>query len=229
MTVSSGPVTTRDRMRAYAVPFASALGRLGFTPNSLTVIGFVGTCAAAYAAADQRWLIAGILVLVFGLFDMLDGALARSTGRATRFGAFLDSTLDRTGESLVLAGVAVGFAVAAFPLGVIAAVLAGVFASGVTYTRARAEGLGVDAEVGIAPRPVRLALLGGAMVLTGLAEAPLVPTPTPSVGCMGPCDAGSWPILFVSLGLIALLSAITVVQRIVHVRSRLGDQDTTKE
>jgi CDP-diacylglycerol--glycerol-3-phosphate 3-phosphatidyltransferase len=98
----------RQRVRGLAVPVALAFGRLGLTPNALTVIGFLGTCAAAFAAASQAWLIAGVLVLAFGIFDLFDGALARASGRASKFGAFLDSTLDRTGENLVYAGIAFG-------------------------------------------------------------------------------------------------------------------------
>src|SRR2546428_9314777 len=99
------------------VPVALGLGRLGLTPNALTLIGFAGTCVAALAAALQQWVLAGVLVIAFGIFDMFDGALARATGRTSKFGAFLDSTLDRTGENLVLAGVAYGSLQAAFPIG----------------------------------------------------------------------------------------------------------------
>ena len=99
---------TRQRVRDLATPIATALGRLGLTPNVLTLIGFVGTCLAAVAAAYQWWLAAGVLVLAFGIFDLFDGALARATDEATRLGAFLDSTFDRAGESIVYIGVAVG-------------------------------------------------------------------------------------------------------------------------
>jgi CDP-diacylglycerol--glycerol-3-phosphate 3-phosphatidyltransferase len=202
----------RDRVRGLATPIATGLGRLGLTPNALTVIGFLGTCVAAAAAATQSWLLAGVLVIVFGIFDMFDGALARATGRASKFGAFLDSTLDRTGESLVLAGIAVGCAAVGFMEGVLLAGLAVTFASGVTYTRAKAESLGVHGEVGIAPRPERLVLLSAGMVLAGVLGG---------VGT-GVVD-GNVPIL-VSLGLITILSAITILQRIVHVRQQLGHQ-----
>ena len=104
----------RRRIRGLAEPVARALGRLGLSPNALTILGFVGTCVAAGAAAGGAWMAAGILVLAFGAFDLLDGALARATGRVTPFGAFLDSTLDRTGENLVYAGIAIGAAVAQF-------------------------------------------------------------------------------------------------------------------
>ena len=93
---------SRNRLRGLAKPIALAMGRIGLTPNGITVIGFIGTTIAAAAAAAQWWLAAGILVLLFGIFDLFDGALARATGTASKFGAFLDSTLDRTGENLVL-------------------------------------------------------------------------------------------------------------------------------
>jgi CDP-diacylglycerol--glycerol-3-phosphate 3-phosphatidyltransferase len=191
----------RDRVRARAVPIAVALGRLGLTPDALTVIGFVGTCAAALAAGLGQWAIAGLLVIAFGIFDLFDGALARATGRTSAFGAFLDSTLDRTGENLVLAGVAFGSANAGYPGLVLLAGLAMATSSIVTYTRARAEAVGLHGEVGIAPRPERLVLLAAGLVLTGL------------LGIFEP-----W--LALALGLITVLSAVTVVQRIVHVRDQ---------
>lgn len=219
MTGSFVSPATRQRVRDLATPVATALGRLGLTPNALTVIGFVGTCVAAFAAAYQWWLAAGILVLAFGIFDLFDGALARATGRATTFGAFLDSTLDRTGESLVYAGIAVGSAAAGFWEGVALAGLAGTFASGVTYTRAKAESLGLHGEVGYAPREVRLVILSVGLLATEIAGG---------IGCTGlagcfdrlfPRPSGAFP-LELSLGLIALLSAVTVVQRILHVRAQ---------
>jgi CDP-diacylglycerol--glycerol-3-phosphate 3-phosphatidyltransferase len=214
--------STRDRIRGMAVPVATALGRLGLTPNALTVIGFVGTAAAALAAAYQQWTVAGILVLAFGIFDLFDGALARATGTASKFGAFLDSTLDRTGESLVLAGVAVGCAAVGFVEGVLLAGLAATFASGVTYTRAKAESLAVRGDVGVAPRPERLVILAAALVLAGLAGG-LVLDDGGQLVLLDGWGAGRRP-LAIGLGLITMLSAITVLQRIVHVRGQLGNE-----
>jgi len=207
---------TRDRLRGLARPVALGLGRLGLTPNALTVIGFLGTCVAAVAAAAQWWLAAGILVIAFGIFDMFDGALARATGTASRFGAFLDSTLDRTGESLVLAGAAVGCAAAGFTWGVALAGVAAAFASSVTYTRAKAESLGLRGDVGVAPRPERIVVLAVGLVLASMSW-------TVDNALLGAFARGStW--LAIALGLIAVLSAITVVQRIVHVRHQLGSE-----
>lgn len=211
----------RQRVRGVGLPIALALGRFGFTPNVLTVIGFLGTCVAALAAASQAWTLAGILVIVFGIFDMFDGALARATGRATRFGAFLDSTLDRTGENLVLAGVAFGCAAAGFLPGVALAGLAFAFASVVTYTRAKAEGLGLHGEVGFAPRPERLVILSFGLILAGVYR---VEATTAEPGSVGDGSLGSL-VLGIALGLIAALSAITVLQRIFHTRRQLNDND----
>jgi CDP-diacylglycerol--glycerol-3-phosphate 3-phosphatidyltransferase len=201
---------TRDRVRGLAVPVALALGRLGLTPNALTILGFLGTVGAAVAAAAQQWTLAGVLVLVFGIFDLFDGALARATGRASKFGAFLDSVLDRTGENLVLAGVAVGCARAGFTEGVVLAVLAMAFASVVTYARAKAEVVGLHGEVGVAPRSERLVLLAGGLVLAGIPG-----------GALGFGQA--W--LAAALGVIAVASAITVIQRILHVKRQLEQQE----
>lgn len=211
----SGPVSdqslvstaTRDRLRGFAVPVATALGRLGLSPDALTLIGFVGTTIAAAAAAAGWWLAAGILVLGFGIFDLFDGALARATGRTSAFGAFLDSTLDRTGENLVYAGIAYGAAVAGYPLITASAVLALAFSSVVTYARAKAEVEGIRGDVGVAPRPERLVLLSAGLAIAGVLGV--------SAGSNGTL------VLTGALALIAILSAITVIQRILVVRHQL--------
>jgi CDP-diacylglycerol--glycerol-3-phosphate 3-phosphatidyltransferase len=202
----------RARVRLVAVPIALVLGRLGLTPNALTIVGFLGTSVAAIAAASQAWVLAGVLVIAFGIFDLFDGALARATGQASRFGAFLDSTLDRTGESLVLAGVAYGCAAGGFAVGAGLAALALTFASVVTYTRAKAEAVGVHGEVGVAPRPERLVILAAGLVLAGI------------LGGVSPAaEIRSGAVaLAIALGIIAILSAITVIQRILHVRQQLS-------
>ena len=120
----------RDRVRGIATPVALAMGRVGLTPNALTLIGFAGTCVAAILAAVQAWLPAGILVLVFGAFDMFDGTLARATGRASKLGAFLDSVFDRWGEGIVYVGIVAGCVAADYQEGaILAAVQASVGAS----------------------------------------------------------------------------------------------------
>jgi phosphatidylinositol phosphate synthase len=194
----------RNRVRRAIEPIGAAMGRAGISPNALTVGGFVGVCVAALAAALQLWLLAGILLLAFGIFDLFDGAVARATGRVSRFGAFLDSTLDRTGENLVLAGIAIGAAAARFDVGVALAALAMAFASMVTYARARAEAVGLKGEVGIAPRPERLVLLSAGLILGGL--------------------VGIERWLAGALAIVVVTSAITVVQRILFVRQQSLEQ-----
>jgi CDP-diacylglycerol--glycerol-3-phosphate 3-phosphatidyltransferase len=228
----------RDRVRALATPVARGLGRLGLTPNALTVIGFLGTCVAAVAAAGQAWLAAGVLVLAFGIFDLFDGTLARATGRATKLGAFLDSTFDRAGEALVYIGIAAGSLAGGFELGAVLAASAMAAAFMVSYTRAKAESLGFSsgsglANVGLAPREVRLALLAAGLIIAALAgpftvAAPCSETAPGDLTCIYPFYA-SLPltgsaILATTLGLITLLATVTAIQRVFHVgaQSREG-------
>ena len=215
----------RARVRLVAVPVALALGKLGLTPNAITIVGFLGTCAAAVAAAAQSWVLAGVLVIVFGIFDLFDGALARATGQASRFGAFLDSTLDRTGEGLVLAGVAYGCASAGFTIGAGLAAAAVALASVVTYARAKAEAIGLSGDIGIAPRPERLVLLSAGLILAGIWGVAVVPGTSRGEAIPGAAFGGL--LLSIALGLIAVFAAITIVQRILHVRNQLN-QITTR-
>jgi CDP-diacylglycerol--glycerol-3-phosphate 3-phosphatidyltransferase len=214
---------TRQRVRDLATPVATGLGRLGLTPNALTLIGFAGTCVAAVAAASQWWLVAGVLVLAFGIFDLFDGALARASGQATKLGAFLDSTFDRAGEGIVYIGIAAGCLAAGFQLGAIFATSAMTAAFMVSYTRAKSESLGFTpgtgmANVGLAPREVRLAILTIGLLGAGLLDRVVAePTFSPD-GAMHVTAAGF--ALAGSLGLITILATITTIQRILHVRAQ---------
>jgi CDP-diacylglycerol--glycerol-3-phosphate 3-phosphatidyltransferase len=225
---------TRQRVRDLATPVATALGRVGLTPNALTAIGFLGTCVAALAATSQWWLAAGVLVLVFGIFDLLDGTLARATGRASKFGAFLDSTFDRAGEAIVYVGIAVGSLAAGFPLGAVLAAAAMGASFMVSYTRAKAESLGFAsgtglANIGLAPREVRIAILAAGLVFTAIA-GPFVLAPPCSQAAPGDLNCifalyASMPltgslILASALGLITILATMTTIQRIFHVRGQ---------
>ena len=194
------PVALRARIRGAAVPLATGFGRLGLTPNALTVVGFLIACAAAAVAGLELWLVAGLVSVGGGLFDLLDGALARATGQASKLGAFFDSTFDRWGEAVLYAGIAYGCVVAGVPLAGLLATLAMSSAFMVSYTRAKAESLGFHGEVGIAPRAERVVLLGIGLFLAGLTGGPA---------------RGPW--LQVTLGIIFALSTITVIQRIRHV------------
>jgi CDP-diacylglycerol--glycerol-3-phosphate 3-phosphatidyltransferase len=225
--------TARQRVRDLATPVATALGRLGLTPNALTVIGFLGTCVAAFAAANQWWLAAGVLVLLFGIFDLFDGTLARATGQASKLGAFLDSTLDRAGEAIVYIGIAAGSLAGGFQLGALLAIAALAAASLVPYTRAKAEGLGFApgsglASVGLAPREVRTGILAIGLIATGLSGRVvdcMALAPDQVRGCIWGTHAGDGTLaLTVTLGLIAILATVTTIQRILHVldQSREG-------
>jgi CDP-diacylglycerol--glycerol-3-phosphate 3-phosphatidyltransferase len=221
----------RDRVRGLATPIATGLGRLGLSPNALTIIGFLGTCAAAVAAAYQAWLVAGILVLAFGIFDLFDGTLARAIGQATRFGAFLDSTLDRWGESVVYVGIAWGCVDAGFANGAVLAGAAMASAFMVSYTRAKSESLGFTtgtrmAAIGLAPREVRLGILTLGLLAVGLVGGVI---PQPVLTCAASVGAACPSIGFLrdgpgilgpTLGLITILATITTIQRILHVRAQ---------
>jgi CDP-diacylglycerol--glycerol-3-phosphate 3-phosphatidyltransferase len=221
----------RQRVRGIATPVATFLGRLGLTPNALTVIGFLGTCVAAWAAASQLWLLAGVLVLVFGIFDLFDGTLARATGKVSRFGAFLDSTLDRAGEAIVYVGVAAGTTLIGYPEGAILAAAAMAASFMVSYTRAKSESLGFTpgtgmANIGLAPREVRIAILSLGLILMGIEGGHLVQDIDCSVNvneleaCWYAAQHNSRTIFEITFGLITVLATITAIQRILHVRTQ---------
>ncbi len=207
----------RSRVRGAAEPIARLFGRVGLTPNALTLIGFGIAVVAALLAATQAWLLAGLLVALGAAFDLLDGALARATGRTSRLGAFMDSTFDRLGEAAVFLGIAWGLGVPnieGFASGGQELAMAALAASlMVSYTRAKSESLGFTpgtgmANIGLAPREVRLLLIVVGLVLTGLAGG---------VGTMFfPNEAGSIA-MYGSLALITVLATLTTIQRIVHV------------
>ena len=221
--MSGGVVTPelRARVRGLAVPIALAFGRLGLTPNALTVLGFGISLIAAVAAAQGAWIAAGLLVIFGGVFDLFDGALARATNKVSRLGAFLDSVFDRAGEAVLYLGIAIGSLAGGFQLGAILAAAAMGASFMVSYTRAKSESLGFTpgtgmANVGVAPREVRLVLLTLGLLITGISTAPLDGAPPNGLNCIEACPS-SGQILAVTLGLITILATITTIQRIVHV------------
>jgi CDP-diacylglycerol---glycerol-3-phosphate 3-phosphatidyltransferase len=203
---------TRARVRGMVTPIAVGAGKLGLTPNALTVIGFGISAVAAGAAAAQLWLAAAALVIFGGSFDMLDGGLARAQNRVTRFGAFLDSTLDRWGEGVVYIGIVAGASAAGFTVGAVLAAAAAVSSFQVSYTRAKAESLGLHGEVGIAPRAERLVVLTIGLVLAGL-DGGL------ATGARGREE------LSIALGVIFATASITAVQRTWHVHTQLRKEE----
>lgn len=221
------PSSFRSRVRStIEQPVARVFGRLGLTPNALTLIGLGIAVVAAWFAAVQAWLIAGLLVAFGAIFDLFDGALARATGKTSRFGAFLDSTMDRAGEAVVYIGVGIGLLTLSTS-GTVVAVVAMAAAFLVSYTRARSESLGFSsgngmAAVGLAPREIRTAIL-----VIGLLAAGLVPPPHPIYCLIAPCPQPLGPVwlLIGALGLIAFLATITAIQRILFVYRQSKSQE----
>jgi phosphatidylglycerophosphate synthase len=208
-------------------PVALGLGRLGLTPNALTLIGFVVACVAAVAAGAQAWLAAGLLVIFGAVFDLFDGALARATGRADNLGAFLDSTLDRLGEGVIYVGIVWGTLDLGLWRPTILAATAMAAAFMVSYTRAKAESLGFTtgtgmANVGLAPREVRIVILTLGLLGTGIVGTGFESTCDTCAGGMAyPLGA---LVLEAALGLIAVLATVTTVQRIVHTVRQAAQQ-----
>jgi CDP-diacylglycerol--glycerol-3-phosphate 3-phosphatidyltransferase len=201
-------------------PIALAFGKAGLTPNALTLIGFGIAILAGLAAAGQSWLLAGLLVVFGGVFDLFDGALARATGKASRLGAFMDSVFDRWGEGVVYIGIGVGCVAATFDSGVFLTTTAVVSAFMVSYARAKSESEGFTpgkgmANVGLAPREIRIVILTVGLIVTALMGG--ISAPDPTAAAAGGDWFGGRPALAITLGLITVLATITVIQRIVHV------------
>jgi CDP-diacylglycerol--glycerol-3-phosphate 3-phosphatidyltransferase len=157
--------------RNIAKPVVGLLAKTPLTPSTITWFGFAVSVAAAVLVAYDSLLAAGLLVLVAGLFDMLDGALARHTVRVSRFGAVLDSTLDRLSEAALLVAIIFLFATEA---NVAAAVLAGITLTGamiVSYLRARTEALGLAGRGGLFTRPERVIVLALGLLINQLIVA----------------------------------------------------------
>lgn len=207
MTISN---QARDRVKGVFEPIALTLGRLGLTPDALTLIGFAITVVGAGLVALGQWTLGGIVVFVGGVFDMFDGTLARATGRVSRLGAFMDSVFDRWGEAIVYLGIAAGAVLGGHERVPILAAAALGAAFMVSYARAKSEGLGFTAgtgmaAVGIMPREVRLVILVLGLILT---------------------DGPNIKAIEFALAIIAIGSTITTIQRILHVRAQANREAT---
>jgi CDP-diacylglycerol--glycerol-3-phosphate 3-phosphatidyltransferase len=180
----------RNSFRHVTEPAGHALAKAGFTANSLTVIGLAGSVGAGILIASGYARVGGLLSLLSGLPDMLDGAVAKATGRSSRRGAFLDSVVDRLSDAAVLAGIVwLGISRNEPRVAVLAAMVLALSLI-VSYVKARAESLGYECNVGIAERPERVVVLGVALLV-------------------GHVLAGLW--------VLVIAAAITVVQRIMRV------------
>jgi CDP-diacylglycerol---glycerol-3-phosphate 3-phosphatidyltransferase len=184
-------------------PIGHALARTGLTPNAVTLIGTAGVLGGAlgfYPRGEFFW--GTIVITIFVFFDMFDGAVARATGRVSRFGAFLDSNMDRVSDAAIFGGVILYYSGRDHGDRLLAGLALFCLVAGVlvSYARARAEGLGLNATIGIAERGERLIV---SLVAIGLA----------GLGVPYVLAAGLW--------LLSAASVITVVQRYLHVRRQL--------
>lgn len=170
------------------------LAKTPITPSALTWLGFILSVVAAVLIATDNLIAAGTMVLVAGSFDMLDGALARRTGRVTRFGAVLDSTLDRLSEAALLLGILVLWAAEGWPAGILLVGITLTVSILVSYIRAKAEALGLECRSGLFTRAERVVVL----VLGLLFDQ-----------------------LFIALVIIAVLSFFTVLQRLASIWRQL--------
>jgi CDP-diacylglycerol---glycerol-3-phosphate 3-phosphatidyltransferase len=174
------------------------------SPNAISLTGFVLNVVAAVLVWERYFFLAGIAFIVGSVCDTLDGRYSRMSGKGTPFGAFLDSTLDRMEEGIVLTAVAAYFAARHNEAAVAAVVAAVLFSLMVSYTRARAEALGVECKVGIASRAVRVVILSiGLLFAKG-------------------ASLGDFELLEASVYVLAGLAIITTFQRIFHVRRQLN-------
>ncbi len=172
------------------------------TPNQISMAGFTLNVVAALLVWQHEFFIGGVVFIIGSICDTLDGGYSRMSGKGTPFGAFLDSTLDRIVEGIVLTAVAATFAERGDQLAVAAVVVAVMSSLVVSYTRARAESLGVECKVGIADRLVRVIILSAGLVFA-------------SLGLLEP-----------AVYVLAALSTVTVVQRILHVKRQLTQPAT---
>lgn len=175
-------------------PVVRLLARTPIAPNTLTWFGFLVTVGAAALIITEHLFAAGFVVLAAGIFDILDGALARSTNQATRFGAILDSTLDRMAEAVLLLAILVVYTREQSTAGILLVSLTLISSFLVSYIRARAEVLGLECQVGIFTRAERVVVLALGLLLSQFEY-----------------------VLIGALAIIVLFSFITVIQRLLYV------------
>lgn len=171
-------------------PVIALLNFLKLSPNIVTIFGFFINFVAVYYIYKGNFIIAAMVILIAGIFDMLDGALARKINKKTKFGGFLDSTVDRLSEAVIYFGIFLFFLNEKNFYGSILTYFAMFFSFLVSYTRARASGLKIDCEIGLFTRPERIII-----IILGLITQQLI----------------------ISLILINILSVITVIQRVLKV------------
>lgn len=193
------PSHISDRLHHLAEPVARVVAKTRLTPNAVTIFGFLFNVGIAYILSTGHFLLGGLLILVAGAFDLLDGALARVTARSTTFGALLDSSIDRYSEAVLLFGLLVYFARRQETTEMILIFAAIVGSMLISYVRARAEGLGLDAEVGLMRRTVRICTLALGLIINQV---------------------------LIILWILAVLTNLTVAQRLIYVwrKTRKGQK-----
>ncbi len=192
--------TRKNAAHRLTQPVVRLLAKTPITPNALSWFGFLVTVGAGALIVTEHLFAAGFVVLIAGFFDTLDGALARSTNRTTKFGAVLDSTLDRLSEAVVLLAILFLYAGKQSWVVIVFTGLALVSSLMVSYVRARAEGIGVEDEVGLFTRTERVVVLALGLLLNQVTDT-----------------------LIIALAIIAVFSSITVGQRLIHVWQRTRD------
>lgn len=198
------PPRNSQELRSYA---RDRLIESRLTPNAISLMGLFGNLVAAFLVTQRLFFLAGIAFILGSIMDTLDGRYSRMSGKGTLFGAFLDSTLDRIEEGIVIAAVAGYFASRGEDFAAAICVVAVLGSLMVSYTRARAEALGVECKVGIATRPVRVVLLSIGLIFAKGA------------------GIGDFELLAPAIYVLAGLTIFTVFQRVWHVRNELNKMD----
>jgi CDP-diacylglycerol---glycerol-3-phosphate 3-phosphatidyltransferase len=198
-----GTARNGQELRAYA---RDRLIESRLTPNAISMMGLVGNLVAAALVTQRLFFLAGVAFVLGSVMDTLDGRYSRMSGKGSLFGAFLDSTLDRIEEGIVLAAVAGYFAVTGDDFAAAMCVVAVLFSLMVSYTRARAEALGVECKVGLATRPVRVVILSVGLIFAKGA------------------GLGDFELLAPAVYAIAVLTIFTTFQRVWHVRNELSGE-----
>ena len=200
---SRGSARNGQELRTYA---RDRLIESRLTPNAISLMGLLGNLIAAALVTQRLFFLAGVAFILGSVMDTLDGRYSRMSGKGSLFGAFLDSTLDRIEEGIVLTAVAGYFAARGDDFAAAMCVAAVLFSLMVSYTRARAEALGVECKVGLATRPVRVVIL--------------------SIGLLFAKGAGlgDFELLAPAVYAIAGLTIFTTFQRVWHVRNELSGE-----
>jgi len=197
----------RELSNSILQPIAKAIASIGISANMLTIIGMIIGIGAGICIAFGKLRLAGILILVGGVFDMMDGAVARASNSNSPFGAFLDSVADRYSEGIIFLGLAVYCSASKMMDGLVLTCLGLISAFLVSYARARSEGLNLDCKVGFMQRPERIILLTIGVLFQSFSIINV-------------------SILVISLWILVILSHITIFQRVIFALKKFKELKT---